>query len=344
MGGTRIRLPIIPASFFGIVLGLIGAGSNWRAAHDLWRLPALPGELLMSAGVMAWAIITILFAAKWIFATREATAEARQPVQCCFIGLAGVSTMLVALAVLPYARAAALAVFIGGASFTLGFALWRTGELWKGDRDPGATTPVLYLPTVAGSFVTAIGCGAFGVPGWGRLAFGAGLLSWLAIESVLVHRLYTAPEMTPALRPTLGIQLAPPAVGAAAYLNVTSGPPDMMAYALIGYGLLQFLLLARLLPWIAVVPPSPSYWSFTFGLTALATAMLRMTLRGDDGPVSTLAPIVFGLVQAIIALIVLGTLWLLLSGRMLPATVGASASAVSSPNRGSGFTTQANPE
>jgi tellurite resistance protein TehA-like permease len=49
---------------------------------------------------------------------------------------------------------------------------------------------------------------------------------------------------------TLGIQLAPPAVGAVAYLSITHGEPDLVAQALVGYGLLQALLLIRLGSWI----------------------------------------------------------------------------------------------
>jgi hypothetical protein len=64
---------------------------------------------------------------------------------------------------------------------------------------------VLYLPTVAGSFVTAITASSLGFADWGRLAFGAGLFSWLAVESVLLHRLSTVTALQPALRPTLGI-------------------------------------------------------------------------------------------------------------------------------------------
>jgi tellurite resistance protein len=312
-----LPIPVVPASFFGIVLGLIGFGSSWRAAHELWGLPSLVGETLMLAGGFVWAVLIVLFAAKWIFTKDAALTEARHPVQCCFIGLAGVSTMLVAIAIQPYSHPAALTTFSVGLVFTLGFALWRTGELWHGERDPAATTPVLYLPSVAGSFVTAIGAGALGYPEWGRLAFGAGLFSWLAVESVLLHRLYTATSLPPALRPTLGIQLAPPTVGATAYLSVTSGSPDMVAYGLIGYGILQLLLLARLLPWILEQPISPAYWGFTFGLTALATAMVRMVLRGDSGPVEMMAPVIFGLVTMILTLLIVRTLWLLVSGRML---------------------------
>jgi len=309
----------IPASFFGMVLGLIGWGNSWRAAHEVWGLPAAIGEALMLAGSLVWAVLIVLFAAKWLAARSEAIGEASHPVQCCFIGLVGVATMLVAIAAHPYSRPVAASLFVAGATFTLAFALWRTGILWQGARDPATTTPVLYLPTVAGSYVTAIGLATFGLGDWGRLAFGAGLLSWFAIESVLLHRLYTAPEMPPPLRPVLGIQLAPPTVGAAAYLSITSGPPDPVVYGLIGYGLLQLLLLARLARWIFAAGVTASVWAFTFGLTALATAMVKLVGRGDAGPVSVLAPVVFAFVSIAMGAIVLRTLWLLVRGGLLPA-------------------------
>ena len=262
----------IPAAFFGIVLGLAGLGNTWRAAHRVWGLPAGIGEGLMLAAAVVWAVLVVLTAAKWIAAWEAARTELQHPVQCCFVGLIGVATMLVAGAALPYARGPAWVLFLAGALFTLGFALWRTGLLWHGERDAGATTAVLYLPAVAGSFVVATTASAFGYPDWGQLAFGAGFFSWLAIESVLLHRLYTAPGLPVALRPTLGIQLAPPVVGAVAYLATTAGTPDMLVRAMFGYGLLQALLLLRLLPWI--------------GQQAFAPSVLGLQLRcdgaGDD--------------------------------------------------------------
>src|ERR1700742_1340148 len=225
---TRFKPPAIPAAFFGIVLGLAGLGNAWRAAHQAWQTPAFVGEALMALAAVVWALLLLLFILKWIFAREEAFGEAHHPVQCCFIGLAGVATMLIALAALPYSRLAADVLFGIGMAFTFAFTLWRTGVLWHGEREQSATTPVLYLPTVAGAFVTATVMSALGYPDWGQLAFGAALFSWLAIESVLMHRLYTM-TMPAALRPTLGIQLAPPAVGAVAYLSVNGGAPDLLA-------------------------------------------------------------------------------------------------------------------
>ena len=120
------------------------------------------------------------------------------------------------------------------------------------------------------------------------------------------------------LRPTLGIQLAPPVVGAVAYLSVTTGAPDLLAYAMLGYGVLQALLLLRLLRWIRQQPFAPSYWAFTFGATALAAVPLDMMERGSTGAVASIAPYIFVAANIVVALIALATLRLMWQGQLLP--------------------------
>jgi tellurite resistance protein len=313
---VHIKLPLIPASFFGVVLGVGGMGNVWRQAHRVWELPAVIGEAIIVAAVAVWALLLILYLLKTIAAPHETLAELADPVQCCFLGLIGVATMIVAVGLLPYSRIVAEVLVVAGAVFTLGFAIWRTGGLWLGGRDHGATTAVLYLPTVAGSFISAAAFAVFGHPDWGQLVFGAGVFSWLAIESVLVHRLLTDEGLPPALRPTLGIQLAPAPACAFAYLNVAPGPPDLFVHALIGYGLLQALVLLRLLPWIRKQPFSMAYWSFTFGAAALAWAPLRLVQLGDQGAIAELAPVVFFASNLVVTAIAAASLWLIVRGRL----------------------------
>ena len=85
----------------------------------------------------------------------------------------------------------------------------------------------------------------------------------------------------------------------------------MLARALVGYGLLQALLLVRMLPWILRQPFAPSYWALTFGATALATAPLRLIEHGEAGAVATVAPYLFVAANLTVALIAFGTLRLL---------------------------------
>ncbi|HEY4252560.1 MAG TPA: dicarboxylate transporter/tellurite-resistance protein TehA [Roseomonas sp.] len=312
-----------PASYFGMVLGLAGLGNAWRAAAQAWQWPAsVAGLIYVIAGVV-WLGLTILYVAKAFLAPAKLAAEAAHPIQCCFIGLAGVSTMLIAGALVPNWAFGAQILFALGFVFTLGFGVWRTGGLWHGERDAGSATAVLYLPTVAGSFVSATVFGALGYPDWGQLAFGAGLLSWFAMESVLLQRLLTGPETPIPLRPTLGIQLAPAPVGATAYLAVGGGTPDVVAHALLGYGLLQLLILIRLSPWVAKAGAVPALWAFSFGATALATAPLRLVAHGDTGAIATLAPILFVAANLFVAALVILTLSLLARGKMFTAPQAA---------------------
>jgi tellurite resistance protein len=317
----RLKVPVIPAAFFGMVLGLAGLGSAWRAAHQAWQLPEVIGEAIMLAATIVWVLLVILYALKWIAARDAALAEVSHPVQCCFVGLAGVATMLVAGGAVPYSRLIALIVFLVGCAFTLCFAIWRTGGLWFGERDQSSTTPVLYLPAVAGSFVAGTVAAAFGHADWGQLAFGAGLFSWLAIESVLLNRLLTGPTLASALRPTLGIQLAPAPVGAVALLSVAPNEPSLFAHAMIGCGLLQGVVLLGLLPWIMQEPFAPSYWAFTFGATALATAPLRLLGHGEGGAVGVVAPIVFILADLVVILVAAGTVRRAAQGRLIAAPI-----------------------
>lgn len=317
--------PRVPAGMFGMVLGLAGLGGDWRLASELWHLPSTIGEGINAVAILVWATISVLFAAKWILAREEALEEADHPIHCCFIGLAGVATVLIARAVLPYSRAVALVLLVFGMAFSILFATWRTGIMWRGGRDHEATTAILYLPTVAGSLVSALVLGSFGLPALAQLLFGAGMFTWAATESVLLQRLLTAPEMALPLRPTLGILLAPPAVACAAYLSLTSGPPDLFANGLLGYSLLQVALLIRILPWIMKQPFAPSYWAATLGTTALAAASMRMASREADGIGGQLAPYLFVFANVVIGIVAVGTIALLLQGRLLPSAPARAA-------------------
>jgi tellurite resistance protein len=172
---STLRFP--PASFFGMPLGLFGLGLAWRGATSLWSLPSWIGEAILTVAAVLWAWLIGLYALKWIAARADAVDELSHPVQCCFVGLAPVTGSLCALALLPYLPWLAFALFLAGGLGTLVFALYRTGQLWQGERDLGATTAILYLPVVAGSFVSAIVAANFGLKSWGQLAFGAGFFS-----------------------------------------------------------------------------------------------------------------------------------------------------------------------
>lgn len=308
----------VPASFFGIILGLAGLGGDWRAAARIWSLPAWIGELIMFVAASVWLVLLLAYIAKWWARPAEAIGELQHPIQCCFVGLIPVSTVFVGIAVLPYWRPLGVALCVLGAVGALGFAVWRQGKLWRGGRDMLTTTPILYLPGVAGNFAVAIAAGTLGLHDWGQLFFGAGFFTWLAVESVVLQRLLNAPPLAPPLRPSLGIQLAPPVVALVAYLSVSDGEPDWFARALLGYGLFQALVLARLSRWILEQPFTAAYWAITFGMTSMAFGAERMVERGARGLLPLLAPVLFVAANVVVLAVSAASVTLLMRGRLLP--------------------------
>ena len=318
------RTPV-PLSYFSIAVGLLALANAWRVGVRLWRLPADVAEALVLAGLLTWSVLLALYARKWFTHRDAAVAELHHPLQSAFSALLPVSSLLAAQALIPFSRDAALALFVVAMLAQLALGVWLNGRLWMGGGQPELVTPAIYLPGVAQNFVAATTAAAFGFGQLGLLFFGAGLLFWLATESVILHRAAVLAPLPAPLRPLLGIQLAPPVVGGVSYLALSSGLPDTFAWILLGYGLYQALLLLRLLPWIRAQAFTPGYWAFSFGVAALPTLAMRMVERGADGLAPDLAAALFVAANAVFALLVVKTLVLLARGALLPVVVPESA-------------------
>ena len=322
MSATRSPVPL---SFFSIPVGLLAFANTWRVGARLWQLPVDVAQALSLAGLAVWAVLLALTAHKWVAHRAAAIAELQHPLQSAFAALVPVSSMLAAVTLLPWSRDAAVVLVVIALLAQLAVGLALNGQMWTGGRPPETITPAAYLPSVAQGFVAAAASAAFGWPQLGLLFFGAGMLAWLALESLILQRAATGTALPPALRPLLGIQLAPAVVGGGSWMALTSGAPDVFAYVLLGYGLYQALLLARLLPWIREQAFVPGYWAFSFGVAALPALAMRMAERGATGLVADLAPVLFVLANVVFAILIGGTLRLLARGTLLPAAVPATA-------------------
>jgi tellurite resistance protein len=308
----------MPVAFFSIAVGALALANAWRVGVRLWHLPAAVAELLSAAALALWLGLLLAYARKWLLQREAALAEIRHPVQSAFAALGMVASLLAAQLLLPWLRPAALAVFGVAVTGQLVLGLYLYGRFWQGGFKPELVTPTIYLPMVAQNFVAGTASASFGWPQLGALFFGVGAFGWLAMESMILHRAAVHDPLPEALRPTLGIQLAPPVVGGVSYLALSQGQPDLVAQALLGYGLFQALLLLRLLPWISRQPFAPSWWGFSFGVAALPTMAMRMAERGDTGPALWLAPALFVAANLIIGTLAWKTLGLLFSGKLLP--------------------------
>lgn len=330
---TPIRRTI-PVSFFGMAVGALALANAWRGAAHVWALPAWPATVLAWLGLAVWVVLIGAYVRKWRVAPDAARAELADPVQSSFTALIPTSTLLATQIVQPHAPYVAIAMFVAATVGQLVLGPVLHGRLWQGGFRPETITPAAYLPAVAPGFVGATAAAALGWPQLGMLLFGASLLSWLAIESMLLNRAAVGAPLPEARRALLGIQIAPPVVGGTAYMALTHGQPDLFAYALLGYGLYQALVMLRLLPWIGTQRFSPGYWAFSFGVAALPGMAIRMVERGASGEMVGLAFALFVAANAIIGLLAWKTLALLLRGQLLPTLPAPAQPAAAAPESG----------
>ena len=133
------------------------------------------------------------------------------------IALLPVSTLLAVAQMAPLeADGHAIATALTLAALALqGAIAWEVVALLSTGRMPAElVTPALYLPIVPGGFVGAMALDAVGLPGWAGLLIGMGAGGWTLLEVHILHRLFSG-ALEPALRPTLGIEMAPAAVAIA---------------------------------------------------------------------------------------------------------------------------------
>ncbi|CHB47230.1 tellurite resistance protein TehA [Salmonella enterica subsp. enterica serovar Typhi] len=93
---------------------------------------------------------------------------------------------------------------------------------------------------------------------------------------------------------------------------------------LFGYGLLQLLFMLRLMPWYLSQPFNASFWSFSFGVSALTTTGLHLGHGSESGFFHILAVPLFIFTNAIIALLLVRTFLLLVQGTLLIRTERAA--------------------
>lgn len=284
----------IHSSYFGMVLGLAGLGQAWRIAAHLWHVPPAVGEALLVIAGLVWTILVIGYLQQSIRNFTVVKAEFLHPVRGSTPALVAVSTLLIAIAVAPYSMTLAWVLVIISIAWHLGFSLWHTGTLWQGGRNSADMVPTLYLPTVAGNFTSAAALGSLGCPDWGWLFLGAGLFSWLALESLVIQRFGHSTAVPAPQRPLIGIQFAPPVVCAMAWLTLSPGSADHWLLMLWGYGLFQLLLGLRLGPWLGAQPFIPAYWAYTFGVAAATVSGLKLAQSGVESAQVLAVPVFVG--------------------------------------------------
>jgi tellurite resistance protein len=307
----------VPASFFSIAFGIGGLAAAWRAAARAYATSAWLADALLAVAAALWLGLLAAQVVKGVVARDRLAEELADPVQGSLAALGPASLLLLTSGIAPRLPGLAAVLFWIGAAAEVAYGAWIVGRWILRPPTVEHVTPAMYLPPVAGNLLAAIAAGAVGRTDVGWVFFGAGVLSWLFLAGVLLSRHVTAGEPPPALRPLLGIELAPPAVALVAYQALEGTAPDAFSRGFLGYALFVAAVLLRLAGRFREVPFSPAYWAFTFPVAALSTACLRQG-SAPGSLAGAIALPLFVVANGVIAVIAFLTVAAAARGTLLP--------------------------
>jgi tellurite resistance protein len=262
----------IPPGFFGISLGLAGLAALWLYGSGTFGAPPAVGDLLMLLAAASLVVVAIAYLRQ---GARQILADARDAAVGPFLAVPVMTSLVLGAALFSHAPTAGRAVVV--ASLVVGALVfgWMTGRWLTGGVEEQNFGPASYLP---GGGIGWIGSGAASTVGLHSVAlvfFGIGTVSWVFVNPIVLKRVLFRPRLSPALIPTLAIELAPPVVAGNAYFVLHHGSPDKVAFGLAGYAAVMVVSQVRRFPLYRALRFTPSFWAFTFPAAAMATFALR---------------------------------------------------------------------
>ncbi|HYN68169.1 MAG TPA: SLAC1 anion channel family protein [Ornithinibacter sp.] len=267
----------LPVTLFASVMGLGGLSLAWRRAATVWDLPQWPALTFLAVGVLVFLVVGTLYVVKWVRHPAAARAELRHPVRMTFAPTLTISVLVLATAGQDVAPALASAVWwVGAIGHLAATVAVLTAWFSRPDIGPGAVTPAWFIPVV-GNVVTPLAAARLGSVELAWFAFGVGIVFWVGLLPLLLHRvLLHDPPLPAKLLPTIAIFIAPPAVAMLSWQALTGVADGPAVRVLYSAAMVFVVLLLAQAPRLRTVPFALPAWAYTFPLAAASAAAVSM--------------------------------------------------------------------
>lgn len=271
------RLQYFPASFFGMIMGLLGLTLALFKAPDLGLEWSVLGSPLLLVTTVLFVIMVSAYIYKVVRFKQAFVEEARHPIKMNFLPAIAISLLLLSMAFWNAEEVkTSFNLWILGASLQLVLTLWVLHNWFFHDFFKiEHSNPAWFIPIV-GNIVVPI-AGVHHVPediNW--FFFATGLVFWPILKAVLMYRLIFHSQMPEKLFPTLFIFIAPPAVGFISYMALTHHQLDQFAKVLYFFALFFTVFLLFSINKFRGLNFALSWWAYTFPLAAMSIASFVM--------------------------------------------------------------------
>ena len=264
-----------PPAIFPSLLGVLGLGLALRKGTAVLGLETsvLAGliEAALGAVLMLWALAIVALKAKYLRRIGALGEDMRVLPGRAGLAAASMTGMAAASVLVPYAPQLALWLALASLVAHLVMAVALIDTLRRLAPEGRSVNPAMHLAFV-GFIVGAVPLAQLGYMDAARLILWITLPIAATIWTISLWQLARLVPPAP-LRPLLAIHLAP-----AALFSIVSGlvGQPTLALGFAALGMVIFLALLTGAIWITATGFSPLWGSFTFPLTAFATALLSL--------------------------------------------------------------------
>jgi len=298
------RLAYFPVTLFAAVMGLSGLSLAWHKIDHMLALSYSPAAFFALLSVLVFVLLCVVYGAKFVRHKQQVQAEFQHPVKANFFSAISISMLLLSMLALMYSQPVAKFLFISGALLHLSLTMVMFSRWIFSDQHQNPhLTPAWFIPVV-GNILVPIVAVPLGQVEVGWFFFSIGIVFWIVLFTILMHRLFFLDPMPVQLAPTLFILIAPPAIGFVSYIHL-NGFVDNFAQVL--YGIALFITLFLLLQFARFrrLPFFLSWWAYSFPLASMTIASLLYFEQTHYRPVYW-----FGLaLLAFVTVLILGLLF-----------------------------------
>ncbi len=296
-----------PVTMFGGMLGLCGLGLSWKLAHETLGLPPVIFKAIMGFGLGYTIAVMTLYTFKALRHWNLVVEDLRHPVRGNFLSAAPLGTMLIAYGFNETIPVLSGWIWVAAAIATICLGAIVMDSWIKSEHRMDEVTPALFIPTV-GMLIGPITGADMGYDLLCWLLLGAGAFSWMALLPVTLNRLFFHGFMSPPLRPSIFILIAPPSLTAIALTRMDGGYMDNTARMLTGMALFTFLFVMAGWRKHQKLPFCLPWWGYTFPLSSLCSACFFFYDSSGQNIVAFIAILLLILATAITSLVAIKTL------------------------------------
>lgn len=305
-----------PVGLFAIPVGLLALAGAWRRAQAFdWPLAQPMAQALAWSALPVLLVFLLLYLAKCLQHPHTFIADFTHPLASSLMALLPLSFLLCIVYFGEPNHTGWLLFLLIALTLQGVIAIRIVSRITIGALPVAMVSPALYIPPVAGGLVGGMALATLGYPGWAALLFGMGLASWALLEARVLNRLFEGTMPEP-LRPTIGVELAPPIVATLAASTIWPQLPGEVLVVGLGVAAGPIVAVLARYRWWSRVPFSIGFWSFSFPLAALASGTVEVVRRGGWPPL--VGGLALALASSAIGFLLLRTLVLLARSRLIP--------------------------